>query len=486
VEDLLKKESKFRVMQVSPYDVWSGAERIAWLLFKGLKARGLQSSMAVGNKTGNDPDIVVIPNRENYSGIRQVAWRLQQALIYHRKAFRGSYRLSRLVRVVVEMGSVRDSYLGREDYRYPGIWNLSQFVEEPDVINLHNLHGGYFDLRALPPISHRVPTVITLHDFWMLTGLCFYPMECERWRTGCGNCPQRHTRPSIIPSHLRRDGTANNWKEKRDFYAKSRLFVVCPSQWLMDKAKQSILAASIIGAKVIPNGIDLSVYRPGDRSQARQILGIADGRKVFLVVGAAILRNPIKGFSTIKDAMVRLAASHTGSTLLLLVIGARAQDEQYSGLEIRYVPYSKNDLEIARFYQAADVYIHGAIEDNFPTTILEAIACGTPVISTAAGGIPEQLKPLMAPGVSTYGISDNVKFCSHNEATGIFVPIGDSTAMSTALGWLLANDKIREAIGANAATDASHRFALDRQLDDYLQVYESMTVGRLSDSLKQH
>ena len=341
-------------------------------------------------------------------------------------------------------------------------------------------------MRALPSLSHKVPTVITLHDLWMLAGLCYYPLNCERWRIGCGDCPQRNTPASIAPAILRKDGTADNWKEKQHLYAKSRLFVVCPSKWLMDKVKQSILAKSIFEDKVIPNGIDLSVYHPSDRLQARRFLGIAKDRKVILVVGAAILRNTFKGFSTIRDAVDHLAVDNAGAPLLLLVVGAKAQDEHHSGLEIRYVPYLKNSSEIVKFYQAADVYIHGAKEDNFPNTVLEAVACGTPVISTAAGGIPEQIKPLLAPGIPSLEIPDSVKYYGNDEATGILVPVGDSIAMSTAISWLLANDEIRHAMGINAANDGTHRFALDRQVDSYLKVYESITGKQLIQNVAEN
>jgi glycosyltransferase involved in cell wall biosynthesis len=472
----LTAETKIRVLQVSPRDFFSGAERVAWLLFRGFKARRIQSSMAVGIKTNKDPDVREIPNRECYDGMRRIAWSLQQLLVRHANTFRGTWRLSRLVRVLVESGSIRDSYSGYEDYRYPGIWRLLHNMEAFDVIHLHNLHGGFFDLKALPSLSRKAPVVITLHDLWMLTGFCFYPFGCERWRTGCGQCPLLHTRPSIVPAIWRKDGTARNWKEKREIYSKSRLFICCPSKWLMEKVNQSILAESIIGQKVIPYSLDLSVFRPGDRKQAKESLGISEYRKVVVVVGTEIVRNKVKGFGVVRDAMIRLGEKRSGAPpLLLLVVGSRARDEKLKGLEIRFFPYAGSASEVSRYYQAADVYIHGAKEDNFPNTVLEALACGTPVVSTAAGGIPEQVKPFLAQGISSRGIPDGVQYYGDNEATGILVPVDDSISMAVAMEWILANDEIRRLMGINAAKDAFDRFDMARQLDDYLKVYESVT-----------
>jgi glycosyltransferase involved in cell wall biosynthesis len=471
----LTDKTQIRVLQVSPRDIWSGAERVAWLLYSGFKARGIQSSMAVGIKASNNPDVTVVPNRECYDGMRRIAWSLQQLLVKHGNTIRGAWRLSRIARALVEFGSIRESYNGHEDYRYPGIWRLLRDAEAFDVIHLHNLHGGYFDLKALPSLSHKVPVVVTLHDLWIFTGFCFYPFGCERWRTGCGQCPLLHTRPSIVPAILRKDGTQHNWNEKREIYSQSRLFIACPSKWLMDKVNQSILAESIIGQKVIPYSIDLSVFRPGDRKAAKESLGISENTHVVVTVGTEIIKNTVKGFAVIRDAMIRLGAKRTGTApLLLLVVGSRAQDEKSDGLEIRFIPYAGNASEVSRFYQAADVYIHGAKEDNFPNTVLEALACGTPVVSTAAGGIPEQVKPFLAPGISSHGIPGDIRYCGDKEATGILVPVDDSLGMAVAMEWILANDEIRRLMGINAAKDALERFDPERQLNDYQEVYESV------------
>ncbi len=468
---------KLRVVQVSPRDVWSGAERIAWLLFRGLKARGFQSEMAVGVKTSADPDIRVVPHGDSYPGIRRIAWVAQQLLVKHGKSARGLYRLSRFVRTLVEPGSVLDSYRGREDYRFPGTCRIIDPSDPPDILHLHNLHGNYFDLRALPALSHGVPTVLTLHDLWTLTGFCTYPLGCERWQTGCGRCPLLRSRPSIVPAAWRKDGSAGNWREKESLYAGSRLFLTCPSEWLMGKAARSILAPSVIGRQVIPYGIDLSVFRPGDRRKAREALGIAADRPVALVLGTRILRNPVKGYRVIRDAMIRLGSGWKGPRVLLLVVGSKAPDGNFAGLDIRFVSHAGDAEAVRTCYLAADVYIHGATEDNFPNTVLEALACGTPVVSTAAGGIPEQVRPARVPGISAGAAARNLAGHPPEESTGILVPVGDSALLAKAVEWILSNGETRRLMGIHAAKDARLRFGLDRQLDDYEKVYAAL-AGR--------
>ena len=123
------------------------------------------------------------------------------------------------------------------------------------------------------------------------------------------------------------------------------------------------------------------------------------------------------------------------------------------------MPYQKDPKVVARYYQVADVYIHAARADTFPNTVLEALACGTPVVATAVGGIPEQ-------------VEDGV--------TGFLMPPGDAEAMAEAIITLLTDDALRMRLGRNAAEDAQRRFTLNRQVEAYLGWYEELVANRLS------
>ena len=134
-------------------------------------------------------------------------------------------------------------------------------------------------------------------------------------------------------------------------------------------------------------------------------------------------------------------------------LGEASPPEQIGDVEIRFVPYQKDPKKVARFYQAADLYIHPARADTFPTTVLEALACGTPVVASAVGGIPEQIV---------------------EGRTGFLVPVGDARAMAGRVLDLLADEGLRLWMGRQAAEDAAQRFGLERMVREYLAFYEEM------------
>lgn len=340
--------------------------------------------------------------------------------------------------------------------------------ERPDIVHCHNLHGGYFDLRALPRLSQQVPTVLTLHDAWLLSGHCAHSFDCERWKTGCGQCPDLTIYPAI-----KRDATAYNWRRKRDIYAKSRLYVATPSHWLMEKVKQSMLAPAIAEARIIPNGVDISVFRLADKRAVREALGIPQDARMLLFTANGIRRNAWKDYQTLRTAVGMVAERLKDGKVLFIALGENAPPERIGRAVIRFIPYQRDPEVVAAYYQAADVYVHAARADTFPNTVLESLACGTPVVATAVGGIPEQVKSLkhgaQSLGHPTYG---------PEEATGVLVSPGDAEAIAEAVVTLLTNETLHKRLAENAAQDAQERFDLPRQVDDYLNWYAEILRQR--------
>jgi glycosyltransferase involved in cell wall biosynthesis len=466
-------ERDLRILQVSIADSCGGAEKVAWDMFQAYRAGGHKSWLAVGKKHGKDPDVYRVANDRRgtlfklWSGLYFPVWRA----VYHwlrGHQSRGTPVAWRITPILAELAwsqSEVDRIGGEYDFRFPGSWRLLDLPPEPPtIIHCHNLHSNYFDLRALPSLCREVPLVLSLHDAWLLSGLCHHSLDCERWKTGCGRCPQLG-----LYHGSSRDASRLNWRRKARIYAQCRLNVTTPCHWLMQKVNQSILAPGLRQARIIPNGIDLTVFRPGDREAARAKLAIPPGARVLLFVGRKMKANPSKDYDTMRKAVQLIGERQPGQCLVLLACGEEAPAERFGNTEIRFSVFSADHGDAMVYYQAADVYVHAAKAETFPLSVLEALACGTPVVASAVGGIPEQIKSLgpvpEEPDWKGYGVE---------EATGALVRPKDPEALATAIMRLLGDESLRQRLANNATRDARQRFDVREQVAAYLEWYAEL------------
>lgn len=448
------------IAQIGTIDEGGGAATVARGLMRGCAARGHRVSHIVGRKRSDDPNVMVMPDDDRLPFRLSGYTALQSALRRLAGHFpdRGFGLIGRSLRLATHPRAMVSQLKGVEDFEFPATRNLlEQLGAMPDILHAHNLHGGFFDLRALSSLSTRVPTVLTLHDMWLLTGHCAHSLGCERWQTGCGSCPDLRLDPAV-----RRDATAENWRRKQAIYADSRLHVATPSRWLSEKLDRSILAPAIKSMRVIPNGVEPTVFHPADRARARQARGLpADTAIVLLTTGSR--GSMWKDDATLRETMLRLSARASPQPILFVAVGRESAVTMADGPKTRSIPFQHDPRIMAEYYRAADLYIHAARADTFPLAVLEALACGTPVIATAVGGVPEQIK-------------------TTGDATGVLVPRGDSAAMAAAVETLLADAGARARLAANAVADVKARFTLDRQVGAYLSWYEEILDGTVTSS----
>jgi len=454
-----------RILLVSTADRGGGAESSAWNLLEAYTARGHKSWMAVGSKRTDDARVGLLPNQSRRSRWTKI-WQKQGARLDSIESrMRGVSRLQSLLRFIGEPRRWLDVERGYEDFHFPGTWELLDLFGVPDIVHCFNLHGNYFDLRALVWLSQRVPVVVDLRDAWLLSGHCAHSFDCERWKTGCGNCPDLTIYPAI-----QRDATARNWNRKKQIYHRSRLHAVTPSKWLMDKIPHSILAPALLTSHVIPTGIDLSVFRPVEKSWAKTVLGLPADATVLLFVGNKIRSNIWKDHATMRAAVLAAAQQSRKKSIVFIGLGEASATDRVGNVEFRSLPYQSDVEKVARYYQAADIYLHAARADTFPRAVIEALACGTPVIGTAVGGIPEQIQGLKFSDSGTGKIGKHAP----DDATGALVTAGDVAEMAGAVETLIDNDALRLRLGNNAHKDACRRFSLQRQVESYLALYEQL------------
>ena len=249
---------------------------------------------------------------------------------------------------------------------------------DPDVIHLHNVHGYYINVEVLfsylQTCGKRI--IWTLHDCWAFTGHAAYCQfaQCERWVKGCHDCPNHKEYPASLT-----DRSERNWERKKALFSGiPNLTVVTPSEWLAGLVRESFL--SDYAVKVIHNGVDTGVFRPTE-SDIRNHLGIKDKK---MLLGVASLWEKRKGL----DDIISLSGLLPDNYQIVLV-GLSKQQIDTLPDKIIGVERTNSVKELAELYSAADVFINPTYEDNYPTTNLEAIACGTPVISYDTGGSGE-------------------------------------------------------------------------------------------------
>jgi len=454
------RQDLLRVLLVSTCDIGGGAEHTAWNVYKALGARGHNAVLAVGDKRSDEHNVLVIPNDSSRNAWARLWLRLSGCVNSTIGHIPGAKTLQAGFRFIGEPRRRLDIMEGREDFYYPGTQEIFRSIKLPDIIHCYNLHGHYFDLRVLPWLSNRTPLILDLRDAWLLSGHCAHSFDCDRWKTGCGSCPDLRIPPSIA-----RDATAFNWERKRKIYADSKIFVVTPCNWLMSRIQESILRPAVVASRVIPTGVDLEIFRPEEKSVARSALRLSQNQKILLFAANGVRRHRWKDYKTLRDAFARVAENFRGEELLFIALGEDAPTERIGNATIRFVPHQKSVETVAHYYQSADLYVHAARADTFPRVILEALACGTPVVATAIGGIPEEVRSLKTP----YSVqSDTYPL---DEATGILTSVGDATAMGSAIEALLSDDDLRRRLSENAERDARSRFSLQNQVQKYVDWY---------------
>lgn len=443
-----------KILQISKTDISGGAERVAWDLNREFHSRMEEAWLAVSKKKSAIASVLQIPTPESISRWVHFWTGIQSRMVNQSFKIKGLglWRGSKIIPWLANPLKAWDRCHGIEDFHYPGFFQwLGNLSSKPDVIHCHNLHGGYFDLGILPLLSRRMPVFLTLHDMWLLTGHCAHSFSCERWKSGCGHCPDLAIYPEIA-----RDASAYNWCRKQKLYQHCRLYVATPSQWLMDKVKQSMLLPGVVEGRVIPNGVNLEVFNPGDKVVVRKSLGIPANARVLIFVANRIRNNPWKDYQLLRAVLEKVSMSLPSQELFFIALGEDAPPEKVGGAILRFVPYQKDAALVACYYQAADVYVHAARADSFPLTILEALACGTPVVATAVGGIPEQID---------HGV------------TGYLVPLGDSDMMVARVVAILQDGGLRAEMGQKAVERARQLYDLQRQTNSYLEWYHEI-LGR--------
>ena len=248
----------------------------------------------------------------------------------------------------------------------------------PDIVHLHNIHSHDCNLELLFKYFKRTRKKLfwTFHDCWAFTGYCphFDMIGCDKWKTGCYDCIQRKEYSWFF------DKSKKLYEKKKELFSGLDLTIITPSKWLAGLVKESFLKDYEV--KVINNGIDLDVFKPTE-SNFREKHGLQDK---YIILGVAFGWGPKKGLDCFIELSKRLPSNYQ-----IVLVGTNENVDKQLPSNIISIHRTQNQQELAEIYTASDVFVNCTREENFPTVNMEALACGTPVITFDTGGSPEML-----------------------------------------------------------------------------------------------
>ncbi|MDW8403383.1 glycosyltransferase family 4 protein [Chloroflexus sp.] len=416
-----------RVVHLSTNDISGGAARAAYRLHRTLLAMGCQSTMVVANRRSADPTVQALKPPANPIvrwWQRWRGWQIRRAMQPYRKTRPAG----------LEPFSDDRSRYGSE---------LVRALPPCDIVNLHWVAGFVDYPTFFRTVPRRVPVVWRLSDQQPFTGGCHYDEGCGRYAVACGACPQ-------LGSRDERDLSHQIWTRKRAALAAvpaGRLHIVALNRWMAAEVQRSSLFGHL-PVHIIPNGLDTTVFAPVDRAQARAVLDLPPDAKIVLFVAVSV-DNRRKGFAQLAAA---LAGMSDEPNLLLLSIGKNPPPLAAS-IAHRSLGVVEDDTRLALMYSAADLFVIPSLQDNMPSTVLEALACGTPVVGFDAGGISELVRP---------------------GQTGWLAPVGDVAGLREAMRRLLRNDDERLAMGRQCRAVALAEYRQELQAQRYLDLYHQI------------
>lgn len=411
-----------KLLILNTFDTQGGAAIATNRLHKGLRSIGIDSNMLVQQKKSDD-----------YS-IAGPVTRWQKILAFVRPYLDGivSTRYRRRQRVLFSPAWLPDSVASR-------IAGL-----KPDIVHLFWINYGFLRIETLKKIKQ--PIVWTLHDMWPLTGGCHYDDECGRFRQSCGHCP-------VLQSGTDRDLSRRIWERKQKSWKDVPIVVVATSHWLAGLARSS----SLLGnqrIEVIPNGIDTEIYKPLDKQEARSAYNLPQDKHLILFSAFRATSDKRKGNHFLVQALEKMSQTGWGSKAELVIVGASMPEVPPDfGMKVHYMGYLRDEISQVLLYSAADAVVAPSMQENLSNTVMESLACGTPVVAFNIGGMPDMID---------------------HQLNGYLARPFEPDDLAEGMVWVL-EDKVRhDMLSQRARRTVQERYALKEVSNRYLALYQSI------------
>lgn len=410
-----------KVVQVSSSAQIGGAGIAAHRLHTGLRNLGADSMMLVDKALDTDPYVVIPGN--SYDKL--------------------------LARVCPILDRVPGCFLRPELDRVSSSWFPNRLLSrvkalQADILNLHWVNDGFMRIETLGSFDR--PIVWTFHDMWPFAGGEHYVGGSVRYKEGYS----RTNRPAVESGF---DVNRWVWNRKRRSWKtlQNNLVIATPSRWLADCVRQSILFRDF-RIEVLPNGIDHERFKPMRRDIVRDILGLPKDRKLILFAAGSATTDKRKGYHLLIDALQHLQSMGQYDEYELVVFGAASGIDSFR-MKTRYLGKLHDEISMALVYAAADVFLAPSLEDNLPNTVLESLACGTPVAAFNIGGMPDMI--------------------AHRHNGYLAAPY-DTAELAHGLQWIVDKQARWEQLSEKARATVLDGFTLELAARRYLDLYEEI------------
>ncbi|WP_259122928.1 glycosyltransferase family 4 protein [Salinibacter ruber] len=413
------------VVHLSTNDFTGGAARAAFRLHRGLSSIGEASHMFVRNKDSRNEDVRVYDRSSGW--LERLKDRFKRRWL--------NRRFNRYQETRPEGLEIFSQARTLDGHR------VVDALPDADVYNLHWIRG-FIDPSPFFQQTQQ-PVVWTLHDMNPFTGGCHYNVRCNQYRESCGQCPQ-------LGSTDENDLSRSVWSRKERAYREAiengRLEVVAPSEWLAEEARRSTLFSKA-PVHVIPNGLDHETFHPRNTDGLRSALSIPADHRVLLFV-ADSTQNRRKGFDLLQDALSGL----DDEAVALVSIGSHEPELEVSVPHV-HLGAIQSDVLLSVFYSLADLFVIPSRQDNLPNTVLESMACGTPVVGFDTGGIPDMVRP---------------------GETGWLAESENARSLRETIEHALCDDVARRRRGARCRDVVEEEYTLQVQARAYKKLYERL------------
>ena len=408
-----------KILIVNTYDVQGGAARAAYRLHNSITDQGLDSKILVIDKESSDFKVL-----NQFDKKQKIYNKIQQVVI----------------------NFTFKKYKNKTNTFFSNSWmpfsNFSDVVNEinPDILHLHWVSKGVLRIKDLQKIN--APIVWSLHDMWAFTGGCHYDEHCGRFVKECGKCV-------VLGSQSEKDLSSKNYKQKKEVFSKlPNLTIIGLSKWLQESAKSSSLFRD---KKVInlPNPIDTKKFKKFDKDKARELWGLPKNKKLVLFGAMSSTSDQRKGFFELSEAL-----KNTNKKDFELVIFGTSTPEkpQDFGFNLHYMGTLSDNVSLVSLYNAVDVMVVPSLQENLSNTIMESLACGTPVVAFNIGGNKDMID---------------------HKINGYLAKPFDVFDLAFGIEWVIYNES-HETLQKNAINKVVKEFDTKVVGEKYIQLYESI------------